>query len=115
MAGDRNPPRLHAAVARQITQYGKRGSGFATAGFANQPVRLAAFNPQRDVLQHFAVSPARTVCDRQADQGECVGFGALRSIEDGESRWRRSVHRSSTPCMPSATRFTPTTSEAMAA
>jgi len=114
-ARDRDLARLHFAVARQIAQRRHRDGRLAAARFADEPIRLAAPHAKRHVLQHFAIASAHPVRDRQADDGQRIRAIALRDVEGGERGGRRSVHRSSTPCTPSAIRFTPTTSDAIAA
>src|SRR5206468_4031542 len=106
---------LDAPVARQVAQHRERGRRFPAAGFADEPIRFAASDAQRHVLKHVALMPARAIRDGEADDRQRVGRAALGRAERGKSGWRRSVHRSSTPCTASATRLTATTSVAIAA
>src|SRR4029077_8288366 len=94
------------AVARQVAHRGQRRRGFAAARFADQPIGLAAPDAEAEAAQHPAVASAHPIADVEIGEGERVGGGAGRR----EGR----PHVSSAPWMPSASRLTPTTREAMA-
>ena len=105
-AVDRNIAGGDLAVARQIAHGGERGGGFAAARFSHQPIGLAAPDAEAEAPQHPAIAPAHAIADVEIAEGERVGGGAGRR----EGR----AHVSSAPWMPSASRLTPTTREAMA-
>ena len=94
----------HAAVSGQVADDGQGGGGLAAAGFADQPVGLAAGDRKRHRAQHLAVVAAHPVGDVQLIDGQRVGRGGSGL-----------AHRSTTRSMASAIRLTPITRVAMAA
>ena len=92
----------HAAVARQVADDRERGRRLAAAGLADEAVRPATLDRERDAAQHGSVDPAHPV-------GEPQVFDVER-----ERRVDRRAHRSYTSRIPSATRFTQTTRLAIA-
>ena len=90
------------AVRRQVADDRERRRRLAAAGLADEPVRLAAADLERDAAQHLAVAAADAVDDVEVAQLE-RGSGVLGGAQC-----------SSVPEMPSATMFTAITSEAIA-
>src|SRR6188508_2949288 len=84
-------------VPSEVADDGQRSSRLATARLADEPVRLARCDLQRDAPKHGSVDPAHAVGDIQVAELE-----------------RELGHRSSTCCTESETRFTATTSDAIA-
>ena len=99
-SGDANRPAADAPVAGQVANDGERRRRLATAGLADEPVRLARSDRERHAAQHRAVDPADAV-----DHIELLEL---------ERRSSRLAHRSSTCVSPSAARLTASTSDAIA-
>ncbi len=100
----RNPDlaRPNAPVARQIADDRERSRRLAAARLADEPVRMPALDRQRHAAQHLPLDAAYPIGDVDVDELE-------RRLECGSG-----AHRSSTCVSPSATRLTPTTSDATA-
>ena len=84
-------PAAHAAVARQIAHDGQRGGRFAAAGFADQPVGLAAADAEAEVAQHLAVAPAHAVGDVEVVEGRARSAAWLGGRASAASSLERSL------------------------
>ena len=96
-AGDLDAAGGDPAVARQVAHDRQRHRRLAAAGFADQPVGLAARDGEVDLAQHRQIAAAHPVGDVEVLH-----------------RAGPAPHSRSTPATPSATRLTPTTREAIA-
>ncbi len=101
-SGDVDRTGADLSVARQVADDGERSGRLSAARLADEPVRLAAADLERDAAEHLAVVATHAVDDIEIAKlerggGDC-GLG----------------HRSSTCCRLSDTRFTATTSEEIA-
>src|SRR5207247_10490386 len=100
--GDVDRARTHSAVAREVPNGRQRGRRLAAARLADETVRLARSDPERDAPQNLPIAPPDAVDDIEVVQFERRRGGLGR-------------HRSNAREIPSAIRFTPMTSDATAA
>jgi hypothetical protein len=102
--------RSDAAVARQVSHDRERSRRLPAPRLADQPVGLPAANLERDAPQDLPIPPPHAVEHVEVAHVERRG---ARSLRLGDLR-RMGAHWSNTCCSPSAMRFTPTTSVAIA-
>ena len=100
LARDAHRAARDAAVARQVAQDGVGRGGLAAAGLSHEPVGLALGDGEAHAAQDGPPDPAHAVGDLEVDELE--------------RRRGRDRHRSKAEATPSAIRFTPMTSVAIA-
>ena len=98
--GDRDPAARDAAVPRQVADDSERRGRLAAAGLADEPVRAAALDRERDSAEDGPVDAADAV-----DQLEILDLEDVALL---------GAHRSYASRTPSATRLTATTRLAIA-
>ena len=103
---DQDSTGAHPAVTGQVTDRRKRDSRLPAAGFTDQSVGLAATNGKTQVAEDSPLPTADPKKHIEVLDTQRVGVPLYVIV---------AIHASNTLCRPSVTKFTPTTSEAVAA